>query len=169
MHRLYLDVYRTVGLFKSSDNGSFLPIGLHHLAKTLGKRDDEINKRLTGWWDLENNLGSFAVFGTDTGALSSSSTRFVVPRFRILPPLVVENLETGWLPINVVPAALSANFSSSAVMGSGESERVSSFSTADLVKSWGLSSSSDWTVWHWTRREMLRVVICLGTSGPSVR
>ena len=37
VHRLYLDVYCTVGLFKSSDNGSFLLIGLHHMAKTLGK------------------------------------------------------------------------------------------------------------------------------------
>ena len=46
VHRLYLDVYCTVGLFKSSDNGSFLPIGLHHLAKTLGKRDDEIKRGL---------------------------------------------------------------------------------------------------------------------------
>ena len=37
VRRLYLDVYCTVGLFKSSDNGSFLTIGLHHLAKTLGE------------------------------------------------------------------------------------------------------------------------------------
>ena len=37
VHRLYLDVYCTVRLFKSFDNGFSLPIGLHHLAKTLGK------------------------------------------------------------------------------------------------------------------------------------
>ena len=37
VHRLYLEVYCTVGLFKSSDNGSSLTIGLHHLVKALGK------------------------------------------------------------------------------------------------------------------------------------
>ena len=141
MHTLYLDVYRTVGLFKSSDNWPAPPGG------NVRKMRRRNKKRLTGWWDLENYLGSFAVLGADTGALSSSSTSFVVPLFRTLPPLVVENIEAGWLPINVVPAALSANFSSSAVIGSGELRRVSSFSTADLVKSWGLSSSSDWTVY----------------------